>query len=371
MTTYYVTLLFCVVLAYAAEKRDFAHENRLTADRVAHSRATRNLFIVLSLILIVVAGFRYGVGADYWGYYRAGERYSNEFLDRLKTLRDPGIRAVYIVVRLFSKENIASMFVVAAITISLMLGVIYKHTDKLLMAVTLFLFLGCWHESFNAVRQCLAAAIVFSGYDFLKNKKLFKYSLVILLALLFHRSAILMILPYFIVRIKVSPKNILLVIIGVFMALYGFDRIMALTGFIMQETEELSTEYATRSVSILRVAVAIAPAAFYLFVSRGHPRDDSHNFYLNLLIVHAVVVAVTSPSAMLGRYGIYTAPFCTLAIPELNKLESAKLRFGHGRTLSIGFIMCLLFFAYWIYAISNDFTMNPYHWYWNYRQLHN
>ena len=249
MTTYYVTLLFCVVLAYAAEKRDFAHENRLTADRVAHSRATRNLFIVLSLILIVIAGFRYGVGADYWGYYRAGERFVTELPESLVSFNEPGIRLVYAVTRLFTLENIAPIFTVAAFTISLMLSVIYKHTDKLLMAVTLFLFLGCWHESFNAVRQCLAAAIVFSGYDFLKNKKLFKYSLVILLAFLFHRSAILMILPYFIVRIKVSPKNILLLIVGVFIALYGFDRIMDMTGFIMQETEELSTEYATRSVA--------------------------------------------------------------------------------------------------------------------------
>lgn len=365
MTVYFVVLFFCIILAYAAEKSDCPHENRLSNDRVSHSQTTRYLFIVLTIILIVVAGFRYGVGGDYWSYYRAGERYSNELLESIKTLSEPGIKLIYTIVRVFTTERIIPIFVVAFITISLMLGVIYRHTDKLLMAAMLFLFLGCWHESFNAVRQCLAAAIVFCGYGFLKDKKFLKFLLVVFIAFLFHRSAILMILPYFIVHIKVSPKNIFLIIVGVIIALYGFDRIIALTGWVLQEDTVLSSEYALRQVNPFRVAVAIAPAVYFIFATSGQERDDTQEFYLNLLIVHAAVVTVTSPSAMLGRYGIYTAPFCTIAIAELNKLDSAKIQSKRGYIISGGFFIGVLFFAYWVYAISKDFTINNYMWYWN------
>ena len=365
MTIYYVVLFFCIVLAYAAERNDCEHENRLTSSTVSHSHTTLILFIILSMILIVVAGFRYNVGDDYWSYYKAGERFSNELSESIKTFSEPGIKLIYSIVRLITTEKIIPIFVVAAITISLMLGVIYRHTDKLLMAVMLFLFLGCWHESFNAVRQCLAAAIVFCGYGFLKDKKFLKFFLVILIAFLFHRSAILMILPFFIIHIKVSPKNILLIIVGVIIALYGFDRIVALTGWVLQEDTVLSSEYALRQVNPFRVAVAIAPAIYFLFITSGQPRDKMQEFYLNLLIVHAAVVTVTSPSAMLGRYSIYTAPFCALAIPELNKLDSSKIHSKRGFVVSGGLFIGVLFFAYWFYAISKDPSINNYIWYWN------
>lgn len=365
MTIYFVVLILCIVLAYAAEKNDCEHDNRLSANRVDHSHTTRNLFILLSIMLIVVTGFRYDVGGDYWSYYRAGERYSDELLNSLKSLSEPGIKLIYSIVRIFTTEKIVPIFVVAAITLSLMLRTIYRYTDKLMMAVLLFLFLGCWHESFNAVRQCMAAAIVFSGYGFLKDKKLFKYIIVIFIAFLFHRSAVLMILPYFIVHIKVSPKNILLIIIGVVVALYGFDRIIAITGFVLQEDTVLSSEYALRQVNPFRVAVAIVPAIYFIFITSGQERDETQEYFLNLLIVHAAVVTVTSPSAMLGRYGIYTAPFCVLAIPELNKLESAKFKFKSGYLFSGGFLICVFFFAYWVYSISKDPTINNYIWYFN------
>ena len=174
-----------------------------------------------------------------------------------------------------------------------------------------------------------------------------------------------MVLPYFIVHIKVSPKNILLIIVGVIVALYAFDRIVDFTGWVLQEDTTLSSEYALRQVNPFRVIVAIAPAIYFIFITHGQERDKAQEFYLNLLIAHAVVVVVTSPSAMLARYGIYTAPFCAIAIPELNKLESAKLKLKSGYVLSGGFIICVLFFAYWIYAISKDSTVNNYIWYWN------
>ena len=172
-----------------------------------------------------------------------------------------------------------------------------------------------------------------------------------------------MILPYFIVHIKITPQNILLLILGVVVAIYAFDRVMTFTGWIMQEEEELASEYALKQVNPLRVLVAIAPAAYYLFITRKKPRTEAQEYYLNLLIVHAAVVAATSPSAMLGRYALYTAPFCALAIPELNKLDAAKYRFRNGRAISGGILICLLFFFYWVYAISSDFTLNPYIWY--------
>lgn len=365
MTVYFVVLFLCIVLAYAAEKKDLAHENSLSYGTVDHSPNTRTLFILLALVLIIVSGLRYNVGGDFWNYYDSGERNANAFFESLKTLDEPGFKFIYWLVRQVTTERIVPVFIFAAITMSLMLRVIYKHTDKLLMAVLLFLFIGCWHESFNAVRQCFAAAIVFSGYRFIQEKKFFLYAIIIVIAFLFHRSALLMILPYFVYHIRVSPKNILLLILGVLVVMYSYDRLFSISEWVLNERTLSSTEYANRSVNIFRTIVAVAPALYYLLITIGSKRDKTQEFYINVLIIHATVMVITSQSALLGRFGIYTAPFCVLAIAELNKLEATRIRFSSGYSISTGVVICLLFFAYWIYDIAIDVTVNHYLWVWN------
>ena len=39
----------------------------------------------------------------------------------------------------------------------------------------LYIFIGAWHGSFNGMRQYLAAAILFSGHRFIKERKFKEY----------------------------------------------------------------------------------------------------------------------------------------------------------------------------------------------------
>ena len=105
----------------------------------------------------------------------------------------------------------------------------------LLPATLLYIFLGCWHGAFNGIRQYLAAAIIFSGVNFIKERKFWKYALIVFIAFLFHSSAILMIFPYFIANNKVSLSNILFLITASIVILFSFSEVLQFTGFLLNE----------------------------------------------------------------------------------------------------------------------------------------
>lgn len=359
MSIYFIVLALCILLTFTAQKLDFAHDNVLSFKRVYHSRSTKIFFALTAAVLIFVSGFRYGVGADYWAYYRNGAFYSSTLLDSVKQLSEPGLKLLYLIVRCFTKESIVPLFFFALLTISLMLVTLYRSTDKLLLAMLLFLFLGCWHDSFNAVRQCLAAAIVFCGLRFIKEKKFVQYLLVVFVAFLFHRTAIIMIMAYFIFNMKYSLRNIILVVLATAIVLFAYDRLFDFTEWVLQDDLGKDRPYLMRQVHPLRIAVAVIPALYFMVMLKGRERGREQQFYLYVLIMHAALMVMASQSAMMARVGIYTAPFCAIAIPELNKLQSPR-----NQKVFTGLVF-VLFVVFWIHDISIDNTLNPFVWYWS------
>ncbi len=356
MATYYITIALVTILTILAERYDYFYENQLSAGYVEHTKVTKNLYILAALVLIVVGGFRYGIGTDFFAYYLTGPQSLSGVFEALIHLDEPGIKLIYWIVQRFTSDRIVPMLVFQLITVGLMLRTIYKSTDKLFLTVLLFIFMGCWHGSFNGVRQFLAGAIVFSGLPYIRDKKFWKYALVVLIAFLFHRSAIIMIVPYFFMHNKISFRNVLFLIIGTLVVLFSYDGLVWFTEVILQSDLSRSGSYLTSAVSILRIAVAVAPAIFYLVLYSRQEKDENTTFYINMTIVHAVVMVMASQSAMLARVGIYTTPFVALAIPELNKGFERKSR------IIINGVILLLYGAFFLYEVYNADSLSPFVW---------
>lgn len=359
MATYIVTLALVIIFAGISQNCDFVHpDGELSDGLVVHTRSARNFYILAVLVLVVVGGFRYGVGTDYFSYYGKIANYA-DFIEALKNFDEPGIKLFYATIQRFTTNEIVPIVFFQLFTVGLSLRIIYRNTDQLFLALVLFLFLGCWHSAFNAVRQCLAATVVFCGLPYLRERKLWKYVLVVFVAFLFHKSAIIMIVPYFVIHNKINLKNVLFMILGVIVVLLSYDRLIAFTGFIMGGDLSETGEYGVRAVNIFRILVAVTPSIFYLVLYRNKPIDQNAAFFINLTIMHAVVMVLGSRSAYIARVGIYTSPFMALAIPELNKgIEDPNTR----RMLNL--ILIILYGIYFLYEISNSGSLNPYKW-WN------
>lgn len=355
MFTYYITFFVVFLFVLTAQNNIIISTNNSNNEIVAKKTDSAKLFFALAvIILIFVAGFRYNVGADFLTYYKNWQTYAVEFFDSLLNFKEPGIRFIAYIIDILNGGGKEFIFVTSLITIVLFTSTIYKNTDMLLPATLLYIFLGCWHGAFNGIRQYLAAAIVFAGVRYIKQRKFWKYALIIFIAFLFHSTAILMIFPYFIAYNNISFRNIMLLIAASLVVLFSFSEVLNFAGFITNaENDYLNAgEYITNSVNILRVLVAIAPALFFIILYQNRIITNEQRFWLNMLIINGVLMFATSNSTYLARMGIYTVSYSAIGIPELIKGINPK-----NKRIVTTFILAA-FAAFWLYEISNSYSLN-------------
>ena len=98
----------------------------------------------------------------------------------------------------------------------------FVEDKKFLIIWAFFLFLALFLEfSLNVVRQAVAIFIVFYAYKYICDKKLFKYILFIIIASLFHRSAILCLPLYFIGKFENILNVKIQLLIFIVLLLFG------------------------------------------------------------------------------------------------------------------------------------------------------
>lgn len=318
---------------------------------------TKNKMIVFFMIavLVLVAGLRYGVGTDYFAYYKGYEQYK---LEQLSPLEEPGIRIIARVSGVIYDDPATMMFLAAAITVILMTVTIVRNSDVYWLSLLLYIFLGCWHGCFNGVRQYLAASILFAGHCFIKERKLLQWLMIVIVAAMFHITAVIGVIFYFYAHIKINYKNLILSVLAAFIGINLYDRIFGMIGFLKSDTLDFVGEgagYLTNSINPLRIAVAWVPVIFYLLFRKYYATGNKRTaFYLNMTILHAVLMTTAMNSTYLGRVGIYTGIYNTITWPIL--LEKVERR---SRSVLI-ILMILFYMAYWYEEASGETLVNFY-----------
>ena len=211
MSTYFFTWGSVLVFALLAKKTDFEFSNELSYGKVDHTSNAKLFFFIGSFILVFVAGCRYYIGSDYYAYYGWYQSYADSFNDRLVSFNEPGISFIYWIIVKFVNDGFACVFIANAVMIFLALRVLRNNTSEIAVALILYSLIF-WVATFNGMRQALAVTIIFCGFKFLREKKLFNYCIVVFIAFLFHKSAVVLLLLYFIVHRKINWKNLLILV---------------------------------------------------------------------------------------------------------------------------------------------------------------
>ena len=320
-----------------------------------HSQSSKALYTIAALVLIFVAGLRYYVGTDFGAYYRHFRKYADSLWERITTLDEPGYALIATVARWIANDGWMAIFLSSLLTIGLILSIIYKRSDTLFFSLALYIFMGCWHGSFNGTRQYLATAVIMCGLPFLLERKFIPYCITVFLAFLCHRSAIIMIFLYFVVYREINFKNLLITIILTWIISLAYEYLFTITNFILDD-EASDSEFTTQSVNIIRIVVYSAPAAvFWLFLSRQEltKRDT---FMGNILTVFSALAIITMSSSFLQRIILYLVPFQAIAIPHMLGMIKGKTRqFASAFTI-------IFYAAFWVYDLSVRSHMIPYRW---------
>lgn len=310
----------------------------------------------VAVVLSVIAGLRYGVGTDYPTYMI---NYTFYKMAEIRGLRYAGIYLIAHVAAFIHDDYATWFFLMSCVTVCGAVYAIYKYNESFSMGMLLYLFLGCWHNSFNVVKQCAAVSVLLLGQKFLLEKKFVKWSMVCVAAASFHISALLMIPVYFFVTREATLKQIVVAFVVSIVVSISYDRLMDVMMILKDLSEtDVSRSVATRGVNVFRVAVNFAPLILVLFFKKNCALyDEKYRTWTNMSILNAALYFAGMNSVYLTRFCLYTEAYNVFLIPYLISRSKRKTN------QRIIFSSCLfLYFLFWMYDLQKGSTTATFHW---------
>lgn len=309
----------------------------------------------LIIFLTMISGLRVDTAlySDDWSYRNMFCRICESSFSELDigSIEEPAFTLYTWLISRVSNDPQVFIFITSAITIVLFVRFIYKNSLDFTMSIFLFIAGGSFFTSMNIMRQYLAIGIVLQGYTFIKNKKLLPYVFIVLVAFLFHKSALFAIPCYFIMSQKSTNTNILLVYIVSII-------VMTFSGPIIENllSNSIFSEYTDDYLSDSSYGVGITRIAFYslfeipLIIKRERilkNNSESDREMFNSLAFSNAIIIISSLYVYIARIDYWKT--CELILfplfPQLFLEEDQK---------TIKKVMVVLFFAFGLYQTYNS-----------------
>lgn len=250
----------------------------------------------------------------------------------------------FVLAKLF--YNPQTIIIVTSIIIVYVFYKFGKKVDDKFLYVLLLINIGSYFQSFNVTRQVLAACICMCAYKYIQEKKLFRYCLVVLLATTFHISSIVMLPFYWLLRWKISIRNLILQIAVVTGTFYSFDMILTFMDKILFDekyaTYEVSGEFGIQTIVVplaicLFVVVSLILNTGFTKKSRGESVKDivtiKTKLQENAILYNGTIYWMLTYFMALKFYYMYrfSTYFCIYAIMAVVKstdsIKNSRIRF--------------------------------------------
>lgn len=283
-------------------------------------------YVFLFLTLFIVSGFRYQVGTDFGYYYTMPVDSWSQVASDFLTLDEPLMKLIVYLTRSIWDEGIFVILVLSFLTLVLVFyGISHYDDNEITLILLLYIFSGAMGFAFNGIRQALAASFVFAFSQKSKKHWLLKYIIIVFIAFLIHKSALVMLPLLLLAQMKVSGKRVLLLFASAAVLPFCFDFILDLMHVNTTSPEALA--YIEQTINPLRIVVSFAPLLLILVMQDRKKFLLENAFITNLSILNAVLMLSTYNSAYLNRVTQYTGLFLILFIPRALQFVEKKLRF--------------------------------------------
>lgn len=206
--------------------------------------------------------------------------------------------------------------------------IIYKYSESYELGIYLFVTTSYYSFSMNGIRQYMAAGILLLATKYLlseNGKDFYKYLIFVMLAWLFHSSALIMIPLYFIARRRAWSWLMLLMLVGTTMLTLMFDLFLPTFLDVLEKTDyseyahnEWFTSGAETGSNIIRVAVLFVPLILAYF-QREHMYVLGRygDVMINMSFINLLFYIISLYNWIFARFAIYTSVFSILLITWL------------------------------------------------------
>jgi hypothetical protein len=256
------------------------------------------------------------------------------------------------------------LFIVGAFSISASFLLYYRYSNYLILCIALFLP-TCYIHMFSQLKQTIAVAIVIFAYMLLRNNKMIWAYAVLVVAILFHPTALVMI-PFFILcKYRANPLLLVSLFVGsLFVYLLRMEIGHFLTvSFYSQFLDKYESKESITGMAVLFIIITIS----YLILMPKRRNVSKERYliissYLYVLIIAMTIFFCASYSFAFTRLNNYYMVFVPLALSEITEFDIWKGWTKYPIIAMSGVIVYVMIDWFLNMVISQQLYMYKFYW---------
>jgi len=183
----------------------------------------------------------------------------------------------------------------------------------LLLLINPYLFL----VHLSSLRQTLAICFVIFSINFVIKKKPFMYYLFIIIAMGFHKSAMVLLPVYFILNDSKIKKKWSVLIYGLLAVLIGTPLFETILYRVLEYFPRYYTYYFKQGLQNSLRATLISSLFFFFVIFNINKLEGKEIIYGKLSLIATIISLLAIRASMITRIGMYFDIFLILTIPQI------------------------------------------------------
>lgn len=206
MLFYIMIFIFCIIM--------------LVFNNCLKEQKHKKIFEITTLIILcIISGTRYYLGGtDYYVYQEVFKAVPNVFRFNFSTIHnncytygmEKGFLYFVSIIKTIGFNYYGFTLIHSIIFYTGLYVGLKRYTKNFNFLIIIFLYKLFFYNTFISLRQSITIVIFFIAIRFIQEKKAIKYFLCCTLAMLFHNGAIILFPIYFINKVKLTKKRIII-----------------------------------------------------------------------------------------------------------------------------------------------------------------
>ena len=269
--------------------------------------------------------------------------------------KDQAFYFISALIKVFITKNPDIYFGIIAVFQSIALIFLFRNYSEN-PEISFFLFIAStdyFSWMFNVIRQFIAVCIILFATPFILKKRYIEAIIIIVIASLFHKSALIMIPILFMVHGKAWNKKTILFLAAILLAIVFVGRFTSLLSTALEDTQyrNVVSDYTNggdNGTNPIRVLIYSIPAIIS-FIHRKKISEIGNpliNMCVNMSIISMglYLISMVTSGIFIGRLPIYCSLYGYILLPwELNHLYDEVI----GKILRILMIIAYCIFYYY------------------------
>lgn len=203
---------------------------------------------------------------------------------------------------------------------------ILSESNKTIISILIIISIGFFSFSLTGLRQTIAMSILLFSYPFIKDRKPIKFIITVIIASLFHATALIFLIIYPISKVKLGIYHIVIAAIA-FIVFYAFkgQLLILLGNYLQDERFESYLDGNARQLTMSGFIIQAAIFIFSMYYYKNYTSQDKNAIILyNFAFIGLIFQLFSSFIAEFFRISMYFSIFNSVLVANAMTCEKEK-----------------------------------------------